>query len=349
MEITKSEFGRFVMERRRSAGFTQRDLAERLHVTESAVSKWERGLSFPDITLVNRLAGELGVTGGELIAAGEDVAVRRDVKEARTYRRWRGALLWTTLTLYAITVLTCFIVNLAVDHTLTWFWVVLSAVALAFCLTTLPLLPVPKPGWSTLLGSVLSLGALLLVVWLGYAPGAWLPITCTAILFGLILVFVPILLRDRQLPGELQKHRMVLALAIDTLALFALLLVIFVATDRVELFLSRVLAIAAIGIAPMWSIALVIRYLPVNGLGKAAVVVAFSGGIAYAIQPAIDRLLGEAPESLRFDFTQWNASTISANVQFLVLLGALLIAAGLSIAATVRARRTRAESRISAV
>ncbi|WP_449279952.1 helix-turn-helix domain-containing protein [Leucobacter sp. GX0328] len=50
-DITKQDFGRFVTEHRRAAGFTQRQLAERLHVTESAVSKWERGLSYPDITV----------------------------------------------------------------------------------------------------------------------------------------------------------------------------------------------------------------------------------------------------------------------------------------------------------
>lgn len=40
-----TKFGKFIMEKRKEAGLTQKGLAERLHVTESAVSKWERGVS----------------------------------------------------------------------------------------------------------------------------------------------------------------------------------------------------------------------------------------------------------------------------------------------------------------
>lgn len=58
-------------------------------------------------------------------------------------------------------ILSCFIIYLSVQHTLSWFWVVLPAVTLAFSVTTLPLLPVPHPGWAALVGATLSLGALL--------------------------------------------------------------------------------------------------------------------------------------------------------------------------------------------
>ncbi|MPS75411.1 helix-turn-helix domain-containing protein [Microbacterium sufflavum] len=57
----KQDFGDFVAEHRRGTGLTQRELASMLHVTESAVSKWERGLSYPDISLLPALARELDV------------------------------------------------------------------------------------------------------------------------------------------------------------------------------------------------------------------------------------------------------------------------------------------------
>lgn len=41
----KKTFGAYILKRRRELGMTQRELAERLYVTESAVSKWERGVS----------------------------------------------------------------------------------------------------------------------------------------------------------------------------------------------------------------------------------------------------------------------------------------------------------------
>ena len=52
-------FGQFIAENRRTRGLTQRELAESLHVTDKAVSKWERGLSYPDVTLLEPLAAKL--------------------------------------------------------------------------------------------------------------------------------------------------------------------------------------------------------------------------------------------------------------------------------------------------
>ena len=49
-------------------GLTQRELAEALHLTDKAVSKWERGLSYPDVTVLEPLAERLHLTVGELMA-----------------------------------------------------------------------------------------------------------------------------------------------------------------------------------------------------------------------------------------------------------------------------------------
>ncbi len=61
-------FGQFIAENRRTRGLTQRELAESLHVTDKAVSKWERGLSYPDVTLLEPLAEKLELTVAELMA-----------------------------------------------------------------------------------------------------------------------------------------------------------------------------------------------------------------------------------------------------------------------------------------
>ena len=49
-------------------GLTQAQLAERLNVTDKAVSKWERGKSLPDVTLFSRVAAELRVSVVELLS-----------------------------------------------------------------------------------------------------------------------------------------------------------------------------------------------------------------------------------------------------------------------------------------
>ena len=66
-EIDKTAFGEFLAERRKERGYTQKALAERLFVSDKAVSKWERGLSLPDVSLLIPLAELLDVTVAELL------------------------------------------------------------------------------------------------------------------------------------------------------------------------------------------------------------------------------------------------------------------------------------------
>lgn len=61
------KFGAFIAEMRKARGLTQAALAAQLHVTDKAVSRWERGLGFPDINTMEPLAAALGVTILELM------------------------------------------------------------------------------------------------------------------------------------------------------------------------------------------------------------------------------------------------------------------------------------------
>lgn len=70
-ELDKEKFGEFITELRKEKGMTQRELAEKLFVSDKAVSKWERGQSLPDITMLNPLANALGVTAAELLNCGK--------------------------------------------------------------------------------------------------------------------------------------------------------------------------------------------------------------------------------------------------------------------------------------
>lgn len=66
--MNKERLGAFIGDCRRELGLTQRELAEKVHVTDKAVSKWERGLSYPDVTLLEPLAAALGLGVEELMA-----------------------------------------------------------------------------------------------------------------------------------------------------------------------------------------------------------------------------------------------------------------------------------------
>ena len=66
-EIDKAAFGAFLAEQRKAKGYTQKELAEKLLISDKAVSKWERGLSMPDISLLVPLAEILDVSVTELL------------------------------------------------------------------------------------------------------------------------------------------------------------------------------------------------------------------------------------------------------------------------------------------
>ena len=68
-----SKFGKFISEQRKALGMTQTDLGNKLMVTDKAVSKWERGLGFPDINTLEPLAEALQVSVQELMRAEKNV------------------------------------------------------------------------------------------------------------------------------------------------------------------------------------------------------------------------------------------------------------------------------------
>ena len=70
--MNNEKIGRFISEIRKSRQMTQKELADKLNVTDKAVSKWERGLSYPDISLLLPLSDTLGITINELLS-GEKI------------------------------------------------------------------------------------------------------------------------------------------------------------------------------------------------------------------------------------------------------------------------------------
>lgn len=69
--MDQKKIGDFIRSSRLEKELTQVQLAERLHVSDKAVSKWERGLCCPDIDILLPIANELGVSVIELLSGGE--------------------------------------------------------------------------------------------------------------------------------------------------------------------------------------------------------------------------------------------------------------------------------------
>lgn len=70
--MKKQTFGSMIAALRKEQGMTQLELAEKMGVTDKAVSKWERDLSFPDVSSIPKLAEILHVSVDELMQGKAD-------------------------------------------------------------------------------------------------------------------------------------------------------------------------------------------------------------------------------------------------------------------------------------
>ena len=74
------KIGSFIAERRKMKNLTQAQLAEKLNITDRAVSKWENGRSLPDSSIMLELCDILDITVNDLLC-GEVVVMERYNKE----------------------------------------------------------------------------------------------------------------------------------------------------------------------------------------------------------------------------------------------------------------------------
>lgn len=87
-EIDKAALGALIAEQRKQKGFTQKALAEKLFISDKAVSKWERGLSVPDISLLIPLSEVLEISVAELLEGRRtDVATGADAGDVENLIR----------------------------------------------------------------------------------------------------------------------------------------------------------------------------------------------------------------------------------------------------------------------
>lgn len=82
IQMDNEKFGKFIQKLRKENNMTQKQLGEKLNITDKAISKWERGLSFPDISMLNSLADTFHITVTELLNCEIGIQKEIDVKKA---------------------------------------------------------------------------------------------------------------------------------------------------------------------------------------------------------------------------------------------------------------------------
>lgn len=108
--MDKNTTGRFIAELRKQKGFTQKELAENLMVTDKAISRWETGKGLPDTSLLKPLGDVLGVSVTELLSGKKIEEV--DMKE-RADNIILEALNYSKRMLASVISVTIFIIGIA--------------------------------------------------------------------------------------------------------------------------------------------------------------------------------------------------------------------------------------------
>lgn len=163
--------GLLISELRKSHHMTQKELAEKLNVTDKAVSKWERGLSCPDISLLSLIADILGITVNELLCGIKDSVTAVDVGESidnalqyadKVVKHKSKSMLnifaATFSALMLLGIITCAICDIAISGAFTWSLIPISSIVFAFLL----FLPALKFGNKGIAVSLIVLSVLII-------------------------------------------------------------------------------------------------------------------------------------------------------------------------------------------
>lgn len=164
--MDNEEMGKFIQQKRKEHNLTQKQLAEKLNVTDKAISKWERGLSCPDISLLSKISEILQVSVSELlngenngkktaeIETNVDTALKYAEKNQESKNKTFHNVLTLALSVCSfIAVFVCFLVDFAVNGRFSWSLIVFACVLLSY-LVSFPIIKFGKRGIAvTLLAS----------------------------------------------------------------------------------------------------------------------------------------------------------------------------------------------------
>ena len=205
--MDRNKFGLYIKESRIKKNYTQQELADLLFVDASTVSKWERGVSYPDITLVPDICRVLDISEHELIESSNDAEYRKMKKDANKYNNMKKSAFWILNISYLVAILVCFIVNLAVSHTLSWFFIVLTSIVCAYTFCPTVTWMFTKNKRLVFIGSTFISLFLLFLTCSVYTNNYWFMIATMGVLLGYFIVFFPILFRNirNKLNGKLSR------------------------------------------------------------------------------------------------------------------------------------------------
>lgn len=320
----KITFGKFIQSKRKEAGLSQKVLAERLYVTESAVSKWERGISYPDITMISEICSALNITEHELCTASDDENQRKIVKMAKKYKLFIAVYNAILALGYLSTIIPCFIIFILKEHNTSKFCILLTSLMLSASLLNVPTFTAKNRGILTLASSYVSL-TLLLLSGNVYSGGDWFFMAFLSVTLGLCIVFLPFIIRCDFISRFVGNNKSLICMASDTVMILAVVAYGTLKYGVWESFVTGIVAAACV-LVLVWAVFAVIRYAKINIFFKLSAVFAIIGAWLLSAEKLALKFL---PSNVDFSITISDDVSTAAISAVIIGAAGILAAVGL--------------------
>lgn len=140
--MNQTEIGKFIAKCRKEKKLTQAQLAEKLNITDRAVSKWETGKSMPDSSIMLELCKILEITVNELLS-GEKVEIENYEKKVdenlialkrkdENNMTQNGIISILFSAILFIGIVACFVCDIVISNSLTWSLIPISSIVFAW-------------------------------------------------------------------------------------------------------------------------------------------------------------------------------------------------------------------------
>lgn len=263
----KITFGSFIREKRKQCGLSQKELAEKLYVTESAVSKWERGISYPDITMISGICESLNISEHELCTASDDENQRKVERMAQKYRKL--IIIYNTVVFlgYISAIIPCFITFVIKEHRPSEFFILLTSLMMTASVLNVPFFVEKNKALVSLGSFYISLNLLFLSGSI-YSGERWFLMAFLSVITSVCILILPFIVRRNPL---FKNNKALICMIADTVSI--LLTVIYgtlrygtVSDMRDGIFIS------IWGLSLVWIIFAVFRYAKINVFFKISAV-----------------------------------------------------------------------------
>ncbi len=229
-----------------------------------------------------------------------------------------------------VPMLVCLIVDIAAGGGLGWFFIVLASLLVVASLTVVPVL-VPNNKCLCTLGAFTACLMLLLLVICLYSGGHWFFIAASACLFGLALIFLPFVVRNRDVSAFLGKKKAAAVFAADTLLFILMMLCIGLRSGPG--FFRTAGSICLPVLAVLGALVWLFSSFAKNAAARWGLALMLTGTLLCFGLSFVQLFFGNGFVLPRFRLFTWNAGTAADNIRWLIfafglLAGSILVISG---------------------